>query len=237
MRLNVLPVAATLALMTAVTSCDEGKIYPDNTVSEAGGTSVRLTAALKGADTWGAGYRLAIAGFSENDEYAVISKNIDGGDGEIDVTLSGIGQDVTSVELCVLDGLRRRVATLAATGVTGGQQSSVSFDAGEVDAGMFSVIQRDVFSTTCANCHGASSHAAAGLYLTDGQSYGSLVGVESTVVSGGTRVRPGDASSSVLYQALSTDMSAVWHYDHSVEIPSESTLAMIKSWIDGGAKP
>lgn len=237
MKLNILPVGAALALMAAVTACDEGTIYPDNTVADAEGASVRLTASLKGADTWSDGYRVALAGFTGNDEYAVISKNVDAGDGEIDVTLSGIGPEVTSVELCVLDGLRRRVATLAATDVTGAQQSSLSFDAGEVDAGMFGVIQRDVFSTTCANCHGASSHAAAGLYLTEGQSYGSLVGVASAVVDGGVRVTPGDAASSVLYQALSTDMSAAWHYDHSVEIPSASTLAMIKGWIDGGAMP
>lgn len=223
--------------MATVASCDEGKIYPDNIVGDAEGASVRLTAALTGADTWSDGYRVAIAGFAENDEYAVVSKNIEVRDGVIDVTLSGIGPEVTGVELCVLDGLRRRVATLAAVDVAGGQQSSVNFDAGEVDAGMFSVIQRDVFSTTCANCHGASSHAAADLHLTEGHSYDALVGVSSTVVDGGIRVTPGDAASSVLYQALSTGMSAGWHYDHSVEIPSASTLAMIKGWIDGGAKP
>ena len=51
------------------------------------------------------------------------------------------------------------------------------------------------------------------------------------------RVSPGDAAQSVLYNALATGMSSSWRYDHSVEIPSDATLGMIKSWIDGGAKP
>ena len=228
-----------LAVTALLTACDDGRIYPDSIATDSGGVSVRLTADLTGADTWSGGYRIALAGFAGTDTYAAIVKNIDvDDDGHVDVTLSGIGSDVTSVELCVLDGLRRRMATLAALDVSdAASQTSLSRDAGQIDAGMFAIIQRDVFSTTCANCHGASNHAAAGLYLTEGQSYGSLVGVESTVVSGGMRVSPGDAAQSVLYNALATGMSSSWRYDHSVEIPSDATLGMIKSWIDGGAKP
>lgn len=82
---------------------------------------------------------------------------------------------------------------------------------------------------------GASNHAAAGLYLTDGRSRESLVGVRSALVDGAMRVSPGNARASVLWQAVATDVSAAWRYDHTVEIPSESTRRLIEAWIDGGA--
>lgn len=231
--------ALLLPLALTGAACDEGDIRPDNTAATAEGFSIRLTATISGADTWVSPYRLSLAGFTDGDEYAAVVKNLDATDGEaVDITLPGITPGIATVELCVLDGLRRRVVTLASVDVTGMQPMSTGvLEAGNVDAGMFATIQHRVFSTTCANCHGASNHAAAGLYLTEGRSYGSLVGEASTVVDGALRVAPGDASSSVLYRALATDMSASWRYDHSVEIPSQSTLDMIKSWIDGGARP
>ncbi len=50
------------------------------------------------------------------------------------------------------------------------------------------------------------------------------------------RVEPGHSSSSVLYRILSTDESAGWNYDHSVEVVASEKLDLIKNWIDAGAK-
>ncbi len=229
----------TVSLPALLCSCDEGDIRNEFTATDSTGFSVRLTADAADADTWSSSYHLALAGFNSTDNYASIAKNIDTANGTtaLNLTLSGIPGDVTTVELCVLDGLRRRITTIASVNVEGtAPGTTVGFDAGRVDASMFGAIQRDLFTTTCANCHGASNHTAAGLYLTEGRSRESLVGVASEVVDGAVRVVPGDASASILYQALASDISASWHYDHSVEVPSTTTLDMIRSWIDNGAR-
>ena len=48
------------------------------------------------------------------------------------------------------------------------------------------------------------------------------------------RAMPGASGESVLYRILSTDESAGWRYDHSVEIPDSKRLDVIKNWIDSG---
>lgn len=230
--------STTLLLAAALTACDEGDIYPDTATADREGFSVRLTATVEGADSWSGSYRVALAAFAEADEYAVMVKNIDTDtSAATDLTLSGLGPEVKSVELCVLDGLRRRVTTIASLDTDGAAPgTTLLLEADEADAGMLAAIQREVFSTTCANCHGASNHAAADLYLTEGRSRESLVGVASTLIDGAVRVVPGDAAQSVLYQAVATDVSTSWRYDHTVEITSTATLDMIKTWIDGGAR-
>ncbi|MDE6120330.1 MAG: hypothetical protein K2F63_00920, partial [Muribaculaceae bacterium] len=81
-------------------------------------------------------------------------------------------------------------------------------------------------------CHGASGFAAAGLDLTGPGSFSRLIGVSATKVPGALRVAPGNSNESVLYNILSTDASAAWSYDHSVEVVDPKRLELIKNWID-----
>ena len=101
---------------------------------------------------------------------------------------------------------------------------------------MFTAIQDNIFSTTCAACHGATGNAAASLFLTEGKSRESLVGVQSKKVPTLNRVTPGDSPNSVLYQTISGDISSTWHYNHSAEITSADMKSLIADWIDNGAK-
>lgn len=228
-RFLISPLLAAVMLA----GCDEGRIYDDSGIADKTGATARLTASVSGADGWSDGYTLALAGFADGNDYALISKNVrPDSDGSCDAVLEGIPAEVSTVELCVIDRLRRRVASFASSSCSG---SDITLDAGNVDVSMSAAIQHDIFNTTCVNCHGASSHAAASLHLGDGVSFRELVGVTSRKEPDRMRVCPDDASQSVLYRILSSTESASWSYDHSVEVVSDVKLNLVRDWINSGA--
>ena len=111
---------------------------------------------------------------------------------------------------------------------------TIYLDAGEVDASMYSAIQQ-VFDNTCAQCHGLSTTAAAGLYLTGERSHADLVGQPATTVEG-TRVIPGDAEASVLHKVINPGNEAGLGFSHEGMINSSATLRLVDEWINAGAK-
>lgn len=226
-------VAALLTL--GVGGCDEGRIYDEPSEGDfGGGGTATLTGSVRNVDEWPEGYTLAIAGFGEGDDYASIVKNVHiGDDGVCDEVMSGIPADVSSVELCVVDRLRRRVVSYVKAAYDA-SRPEVRLQADDIDVSMTGAVQDEIFSPTCANCHGAAGHAAASLFLTPGKSRDNLVGVPSTVVEGETRVVGGNADASLLYQILTGDMSSSWHYDHSVEVIDPVKINLLRDWIEGG---
>ena len=234
--LNIASCIVALAASPALTACDEGRIYDDYVPEGPDGLTARLTATLTGADTWSEDYTLAVAGFADGDDYARVSKNVTADDnGVVDVTMTGIPEDVNRVELCVIDRLRHRVATFAMTEVLPGRDK-ITVEAGNLDVSQTAAIQQEIFNTTCANCHGASNHAAGQLDLTAGHSFDDLVGVASHHNPAMMRVVAGNSAESLLYRILSTDESASWYYDHSVEVTDPVKIDLVKDWIDNGAR-
>lgn len=225
------------ALSLGLPSCDEGRIYNDDTVQTEEGGSAHFSGKVTGTDTWSPGYTLALAGFEDGNDYALISKNIEiaGTDGQYDITLSGIPGEVTSIELCAIDRLRRRVASFLSADYSP-QAATLQISADDVDMSMSAAIQNEIFNTTCTQCHGATGYAAAGLDLLAGNSFGNLISVPSRKIPGMDRVTPGDSGDSELYLILSSDLSADWNYDHSVEVVRQEKLDLIRNWIDNGAK-
>ena len=231
---------ATLTALTALalTACDDGRIY-EKTVSYKEGRVVKLNATLSGLTNWPDDYSVALAGFDGTDDYAVISKAISKtADGQVTVVLSGINDEVNSVRLCVLDRLRRQVMSFRDMELEQ-TRDTVYMEAGEVDVNMLNAIQQAYFNTTCANCHGASNRAAAGLYLTQGRSYAALVGQPSTKVPGSNMVEPGSAASSLLHRILHEEQVegiSMTHRDLVSEQNEQNILPLIDSWINNGAK-
>ena len=179
-------------LMLNVTACDDGRIYPE-TAATAEGKTVVLEGVLNGLDNWASNYRVSIAGFEDaNDDYASVSKVIttsDIKDGKVSIELSGLKSDIKLVRLCILDRLRKHIVTFNEVDVSNATET-VRMDVGTVNISMFNAIQQNYFNTTCANCHGASNRAAAGLYLTEGKSYQALVDADSRKVEGKKLVEP-----------------------------------------------
>ena len=224
---------ALLAMALAAPSCDDGRIYEEEIHVTRSGGSLRLSGQINGIDTWPGGYSVVLAGFEEENEYAQTAKGISHDpDGRIDMTLTGIPDEVTRVEVCVINRLRKRVATFYAAPFER-QADTTRLDAGEIDARMYGAIQRDVFDRSCTACHGGGTSAAAGLYLTEGRSYAALVNVEADLSPDtALLVSPGDAAGSFLPLVLRENMIG---YDHTQIITSSTLLNLIDDWIDAGA--
>ncbi|MDE6379744.1 MAG: hypothetical protein K2L11_04660 [Muribaculaceae bacterium] len=231
---NLLSLIVAIGTLSAgLASCDEGRIYNDDTVLTEEGGSARFSGEVNGSDSWSQGYTLALAGFEDGNDYALISKNIETSiaDGRCDVTLSGIPAEVTSIELCALDRLRRRVATFLSADYNP-QSGTLQLSAEGIDISMSAAIQTEIFNTTCIQCHGGNGHAAAGLDLLAGNSFGNLIGIPSRKIPGMDRVSPGNSDESELFLILDSDISAGWNYDHSVEVVRQEKLDLIRNWID-----
>ena len=226
-------------LVMACSSCDEGRIYEEETIVMEEGRVVKMTADITGIDKWAQGYSIVIAGFNETSEYAVTSANIpapsvDGG--TVRVIMSGISDEVKTLEICAINKLRKRIDTFSSI-ETPATTDTIIMNVGAVDVGMYSAIQNSVFTPYCATCHGASAGSpSANLTLTKGKSYEDLVNHPSVIVDGKLRVTPGNAEESVLYQILNTDISSQWGIDHfPILTPYPNLLTLIDDWIDNGA--
>ena len=228
-------------VILALSSCDDGRIYPESSTS-ADGKTVVMEGVLEGLDSWVSSYRVSIAGFEQaDDEYASVSKVItssDIKDGKALVELSGIKDNVKLVRLCVLDRLRRHIVTFDEVDISDATET-VKMDVGTLNITMFNAIQQSFFNTTCANCHGASNRAAAGLYLTEGKSYQAMVDVDSKKVEGRKLVETNNAANSVLHMVLNqqtVEGISMAHRDLVSEKNEQTLLPLIDSWINNGAK-
>lgn len=213
--------------------CDDGKIYPDNSTMDTTGFTLTMKGEIEGCSQYdGSGYTVALAAFQEGNEFAVVSKNLS--DGADDVSVTNIDRNVSTVEVCIINRLRKRVVTLVSENVSGATGDDVIFNVGEVDVAPFNAINSDIFTTTCLQCHGGTGTAAAGLDLNAARAYADIVNVPSRVVEGEMIVNPGNAPASTLWQIVATDVSESWRFDHSNLLTSEKS-SFIEFWINNGA--
>jgi len=239
MKRNFICIFAPLLALLTLTACDEGRIYGSESTETDAGLVAKATGTFSGLGDWADGYSVALAGFKSTSEYAIISKLLpsDADGNATSVVLSGITSDVETLEICVLNRLRQRVATLAEADVSSAVNDTVYLDAGALDVSMLGAIQIGVFDQSCTACHGADGHKAAGLDLSAGNAYSDLVRVASNKVSGAYLVEPGNAEGSVLWQVLNTDVSSSWHQNHADMLNKERSarlLTLIEDWINEG---
>lgn len=221
-------------LIFALLSCDDGRIYDTEVILPEEGRVVKFTGEVIGNNNWTDKYSVVLAGFDDEGEYAIITKTVPL-TGKTEVVLSGISDEVTRMELCVINRLRKRIVTLQAFECPA-TTDTIRLEATPIDAGMYATIQDRLFNTTCAACHGYGERAAAGLFLTEGRSHAALVGQPSVKMPGMHLVAEGNAEESVLYQTLASEVSTGWGYDHTKEVLSPAWLELLKDWIDAGAK-
>ena len=152
-----------------------------------------------------------------------------------ETTLCGIPDNVKTLEICVVNSVRRRVVsfyTLEAPSTS----DTIRINAGAIDAHMYASIQSQIFNKQCANCHSGNAWAAS-FNLNEGKSYADMKNVSSKLIEGKKRVTPGDATNSVLYEALATEVSTTWKHDHSkIMVTNPVGLQLIKDWINSGAE-
>lgn len=236
MKKAIFSICSLVSLCAMLFSCDDGKIYEETTVLREGG-SIKLTGQLQGSGSWPSNYSIVLAGFSNDSEYAKTAKGIIvSEDGTVDITLTGIPSDVEQVEICAINRLRKRIASFYTYPYTE-QEDTIRIDAGTINASMYNSIQTAIFDKTCTSCHGESTSAAAGLYLTAERSYQALVNVVADKSEDGFNfVTPGNSEESFLHLTLNTDISENWGMDHIDMITSSDLLQLIDDWIDHGAE-
>ena len=111
-------------------SCDDGKIYDENNQTEREGGTVKLTAQINGIDSWPGGYSVVLAGFTPDNAFAQTAKGISQtADGTINMVLAGIPSEVTQIEVCVINKLRKRIASFYTADYTE-QADTIRLDAG-----------------------------------------------------------------------------------------------------------
>lgn len=226
-------------LVTGLTSCDDGRIYENTGFVPREGRVLKLSGKFSGINKWSEGYSIVVAGFDDESEYAIVSKVIptpetDGG--EVEVILSGISEEVTEIELCVINRLRKRVVSFQTIEDFTATADTTFMEVGTIDVSMYHTIQQQVFDKTCTACHGGSAKPAAELNLLTGESYEDLVNQPSTIVNDVLRVKPRNAKESILHQILNKNISSSWGIDHSQMVTSSNILTLIDNWIDDGAQ-
>ena len=104
-------------LLIGLHACDEGRIYENAVVATGEGRTVKMTGRISGVDKWSGDYSVVVAGFDDESDYAIVSKVVpvsESDNDEIQLTMSGITDEVTTVELCVINKLRKRIVSLVA---------------------------------------------------------------------------------------------------------------------------
>ena len=179
-------------LWLSLAGCDDGRIHEETVIRQQEGATLKLTARVSGMKSWPEKYSVVVAGFGADSDYVILSKVLPqtAADGrEITLYLSGIGQEVATLELCVVNRLRKRIVSYCGMDATAAVADTLCLDAGAVDVEMYSTIQQRVFNENCVACHGRSTSAAAGLYLTEGRSYACGQTLRQTVAAAGSSGR------------------------------------------------
>lgn len=230
-----------LSTGACLSSCDDGDIVEEMNFSVNEGYVVKLNGSLRNLDQWSSSqYQVVVAAFSAQDSYPILAKAVPFQD-SLDFLFDGINPTCESIELCVLNLINKRVVTLAPVFERSEEpdrklSDTIAYNMKGVDVGMFSTIQNNILTKRCAYCHGKGETPAAGLYLTEGQSYASLVNVASQKIDSLKRVAPGDAEHSMLYKVLTEyEEGCGWHYDHTKFFYGNSMSNLVKEWINAGA--
>lgn len=236
LHLLVLGAAALLG------SCDSGDIIDTHYTVNSKGHNVKLTASLHGLASLPAGYTLALAGFQEGSNYAVMQRAIPAGAGEdsLQLVLANVGSNVQTVELAVTNNLRERILSLASVKLDDyeGQTDTIRLDMGVLDVSATGCLQRGMLDKACVQCHGANGRKAAGLDLTEGYTSADLVNVASTTHPDQMRVAGGNPEGSLLWHILNDGGENILHYNHTEVISSQfkdnlaEVRAYLRKWIE-----
>lgn len=231
-----------LTMGACLGSCDDGDISEEMNFSIDEGYTVKLNGSLNKLDQWNSSqYQVVVAAFAAQDSYPLLAKAIPSHSDSLNFLFDGINPTCETIELCVLNLINKRVATLSSIYVRSEDpdrklNDTIICNFKGMDVGMYSTIQSNIFTKRCAYCHGMGETPAAGLYLTEGDSYASLVNVISKKIDSLKRVSPGDAENSMLYKVLTEyGEECGWHYDHTKFFYGNSMSNLVKEWINSGA--
>ena len=229
----------------ATVSCDDGHVDDPVFQHNTEGYNVQITGTFRSQNTWTGNYSVVAAAFDEESDYSLIQKVLPSSatdDVQEIVKLSNIPAQSTTIEIAIVNSLRKRIATIYRYEIpdTYDSKDTIRIDVGELNVGMFATINNCVLqgtSTNCSMCH-RGKNAAANLDLTPENAYASIVNVPAEKRNTMMRVLPYDASNSFFYKVITEGDENV-SYSHLGFFAEEKYAAFIdivKAWIDSGAK-
>lgn len=229
-----------IAVLTSLTACDEGDIRQRDVTYAQGGFTVKMTGRLTGISQWDDGLMVVLAAFDGQDRvYDMGEMRITSDCEGRDTTLvwSNLNRNARNVELCVVNKLRRRMATLKSIDLDA-DADTVTMEVGDMDAGLYAAVQ-GLFDQRCAGCHGGGNYA--NLKLNRENAITQLVNVPASreEFQGAMRVKPSNPDASALYQMLDpADQrgSSVLMFQHKAaftedEMSQGYALDIIRRWI------
>lgn len=240
----ILSVIFATALALNLVGCDDGHVDDPVYHHTSDSYTVEITGVFKSIDTWNGTYAIAAACFDGTNNYTLTQKVIpsSAGDTEQSIRLSNVPTNAKTVEIAVVNTLRKRIATLYSYEIPEDQRYSdiIELDVGTLNVGMFGAINQCVFqgsATNCSRCH-AASRPAANLDLSAEHAYNNLINVQATKDDALKRVMPGDATNSFLYKVIAEGDEKVGysHVGLFADDAYKPFIDIIKAWIDGGAK-
>jgi len=215
-----------LVLLFTIISCDSGDIVEKQFNVGSTGKTLKLSGSIQGVDDWnGTDYHLALAGFSSDSKFAIMQRTISTNSNELDIVVSNISDEVSTMELSITNALRKRIITLSSLKMEDYEDNTstdtIYMDLGTLDVSMFGALQSGLFNQACLQCHGGNGRKAGNLDLTEGNAHHNLVDITSTQKEGATRVISGDAENSLLWQILNEGGENLLHYNHTEVLSSQ----------------
>lgn len=211
-------------------ACDSGDIYAEGTKKNDKTVTAQIT--IKGVKALPEDNKLVLAAYYADEDVPVITQTITSeSEGEtITVVLNYVPDDATRITISLLNKTWREIYTFYDGAMPEGKL--VDIPAQTVNLLTYNRIQQQLFSQ-CIQCHGASTSAAAGLFLTEGSSYPNLVS-HASINSDKMRVEPGFISQSFLVDVL--DGNITLRYKHSnISSLKKEDITLLKAWIESGA--
>lgn len=230
---NICIFASYITLCLSLFSCDSGDIYPEEESSDSG-VVCQAKLSFSSIASWPTVYNVVLAAYGENGEYAIVSKGISKPivNDTFTTSLPSISKACDYVAISLLNKGKREVYRFSSHRITDRErdESLINFEALGINMLAYERVQAQVFSN-CANCHGASSSAAAGLFLTPERSYSAIVNVQSKKEPSKKIVESGLPTESFILDVL--EGRAELHYNHAnVSFNSEAEdLNLLKDWI------
>ncbi|MDH6359029.1 hypothetical protein [Parabacteroides sp. PF5-9] len=214
--------------------CDDGKIYPEEQKDVKGGKGT-MAITFTGEKAWPEEYLLVFGAFGDDPDMPVVSKIISkpasSGD-EVSVTLNGLDERTKELSIAVVNKGRQPLYHFYRYAVKD-PYAEMTLPMKEIDLADYNRIQEQVFDAYCIRCHGGGSVPAAGLDLTAGKSYHTLVNKPATLSKAGRLlVEPDKPGRSFLTEILEED---IIRYNHTDVLPEKELITLIKTWIENGA--
>lgn len=228
---------ATLLLV----GCDEGNIYPDNSVDM--GKVVNIHVTFKGVKAYPTYNMLTLAAFGEDDEEPLLVQRLSRpSEGQREeLTMMGLPSGTKSISVAIVARGNALIYKFFSKELDLSSGDEINLPETTIDLSCYGRVQSQIFDARCTTCHGATSTSPAGnLFLTSGKSHAALVNVPAvvSVAQGKNYVTPEEPDNSFLTDILFTDISQGMKFQHSdIFSGSEATEAstLLNAWINNGA--